>query len=77
MLAPIIDNAHLPQDIAESLVLKHRLEGIYQHCGEQHLKRYLSEFDFRYGHRKITDSERMDVALRGIIGKRLTYKPTN
>ena len=48
-----------------------------QHCGEQHLHRYLAEFDYRYSSRKITDAERAEVALKGIAGKRLTYRPTN
>ena len=50
------------------------MKGIYQHCGEQHLQRYLTEFDFRYSNRKITDAERRDVTLKGIEGKRLTYR---
>jgi hypothetical protein len=43
-------------------------------CGEQHLQRYLNEFDFRYNHRKVTDNERRDTAIKGISGKRLTYR---
>ena len=53
------------------------MKGVYQHCGEQHLHRYLSEFDFRYNHRKIEDIERTQEALKGIEGKRLTYRRTN
>lgn len=49
----------------------------YSHCGEQHLQRYLTEFGFRYTHRKITDTERAEEALRGIEGKRLTYRRTD
>ena len=52
------------------------MKGVYQHCGEQHLQRYLTEFDFRYNTRDITDSERADLALKGITGKRLTYRRT-
>ena len=40
--------------------------GIYQHCGEAHLHRYLAEFDFRYNRRtvlKVTDTERHDMLL--------------
>lgn len=55
-------------------LLKRGMTGIYQHCGSQHLKRYLGEFDFRYNHRKITDMERTNIALQGITGKRLTYR---
>ncbi len=52
---------------------KRGLTGVYQHVGSHHLKRYLGEFDFRYNHRDLTDTERTDAALPGIEGKRLTY----
>jgi transposase-like protein len=55
-------------------LLKRGLIGTYHHVGPQHLKRYVSEFDFRYNHRKINDVERSDIALRGIEGKRLLYR---
>jgi transposase-like protein len=58
-------------------VFKRGMIGTYQHCGEQHLKRYLAEFDFRYNHRvalEITDKARVDHCLAGIDGKRLTYR---
>ena len=55
-------------------ILKRGIVGIYQHVGKQHLDRYLAEFDFRYNARKITDGERAILALKGIEGKRLTYK---
>lgn len=57
-------------------IFKRGMEGVYQHCKEKHLQRYLVEFDFRYNNREITDAERRDVALRGIEGKRLTYRRT-
>ena len=47
---------------------------------QQHLKRYLAEFDFRYNERialGVTDAERAAKALRGTVGKRLTYRSTN
>jgi hypothetical protein len=53
------------------------MKGVYQHCGKQHLHRYLSEFDFRYSNRialGINDTMRTDAALKGISGKRLTYR---
>jgi hypothetical protein len=52
--------------------------GTYQHCGEAHLHRYLAEFDFRHTYRKavkVDDTERAAIALWGVRGKRLTYKP--
>ena len=60
-------------------VFKRGMEGIYQHCGEAHLHRYLAEFDFRYNRRTAvgyTDGMRTDDALKGIEGKRLTYRRT-
>ncbi len=54
-------------------ILKRGITGVYQHVGQQHLKRYLGEFDFRYNTRDLTDWERTGKALRGIEGKRLTY----
>jgi len=49
----------------------------YTFCGEQHLQRYLTEFQFRYDNRSglgVTDGERTAKALKGIEGKRLTYR---
>lgn len=58
-------------------IFKRGMRGVYQHCGEQHLHRYLAEFDFRYSNRSangVEDDERADIALAGIAGKRLTYR---
>ncbi|HTT99950.1 MAG TPA: IS1595 family transposase, partial [Rhizomicrobium sp.] len=55
------------------------MTGTYQHCGVQHLQRYLNEFDFRYSNRKalgIEDEGRAVLALKGTAGKRLTYRTT-
>lgn len=60
-------------------IFKRGMVGVYQHCGEQHLHRYLAEFDFRYSHRIKTgydDAKRTDHALLGVKGKRLTYETT-
>ena len=60
-------------------IFKRGMIGVYQHCGEQHLHRYLAEFDFRYSHRIKTgydDTRRADRALLGVKGKRLTYETT-
>ncbi len=54
-------------------ILKRGITGVYQHVSQDHLKRYLGEFDFRYNTRHLTDWERTGKALRGIEGKRLTY----
>ncbi len=61
-------------------ILKRGINGTYHHVSQQHLKRYLGEFDFRYNERAklgVTDSERTIKALKGIQGKRLTYRRTN
>jgi hypothetical protein len=58
-------------------IFKRGMRGVYQHCAEKHLHRYLAEFEFRYSHREATganDEDRADQMLRGIVGKRLTYR---
>ena len=58
-------------------IFKRGMRGIYQHCGEKHLHRYLAEFEFRYNNREkleISDTIRAENALRGVVGKRLTYE---
>ena len=58
-------------------IFKRGMKGVYQHCGEQHLQRYLNEFDFRYSNRALSDFERADVAVKGAAGKRITYRRTD
>ena len=58
-------------------IFKRGMKGIYQHCSEKHLHRYLAEFDFRYSNRirlGVDDVQRTERALKGIVGKRLTYR---
>jgi transposase-like protein len=58
-------------------IFKRGMKGVYQHCSEKHLHRYLSEFDFRYSNRVglgVDDDQRAEKALQGITGKRLTYR---
>jgi transposase-like protein len=58
-------------------ILKRGINGTYHHVSEAHLKRYLSEFDFRYTYRAklgYTDAARADKAMQGIVGKRLMYR---
>lgn len=60
-------------------IFKRGMIGVYQHCGEAHLHRYLAEFDFRYNRRaalKVSDVERAAMLLAGTRGKRLTYEST-
>ncbi len=57
-------------------IFKRGTKGVYQHCGEAHLHRYLAEFEFRYNNRAalgVNDGARTVEAMRGIVGKRLTY----
>jgi transposase-like protein len=58
-------------------IFKRGMRGVYQHCAEKHLHRYLAEFEFRYSHREangVDDEARADRILSGIVGKRLTYE---
>ena len=58
-------------------IFKRGMKGVYQHCSEKHLHRYLAEFDHRYSNRiarGIDDQQRAEIALKGAKGKRLTYR---
>ena len=73
------ENASIHVNNAEGYfsVFKRGMKGVYQHCGTNHLHRYLAEYDFRYSNRKgngIEDEERADILLSGVVGKRLTYQ---
>lgn len=61
-------------------IFKRGMKGVYQHCSEKHLHRYLAEFDFRYTNRiakGVDDQERTTRAIIGIKGKRLTYRDSS
>jgi len=61
-------------------IFKRGMKGIYQHCSEKHLHRYLAEFDFRYNNRialGVDDQKRAVSALVGVKGKRLTYRQSS
>ena len=81
MKQSILDQKHFYNEKAafayvESIIsiFKRGMKGVYQHCKSNHLKRYLCEFDFRYNTKEITDSERAEAVLAGVMGKRLTYR---
>ncbi|HXE19699.1 MAG TPA: IS1595 family transposase [Castellaniella sp.] len=60
-------------------IFKRGMKGVYQHCGHNHLNRYLAEFDFRYNNRAalgVDDAARAESLLLGVRGKRLTYAAT-
>jgi hypothetical protein len=61
-------------------IFKRGMYGVYQHCSSHHLHRYTTEFDFRYNHRQklgFDDAMRTEELLKGIGGKRLTYRRTD
>lgn len=58
-------------------IFKRGMKGVYQHCSEKHLHRYLAEYDFRYSNRVklgVDDAQRAERTLAGVVGKRLTYR---
>ncbi len=60
-------------------IFKREMRGVYQHCSEDHLHRYLDEFAFRYSNRAalgVNDAARTEQAVIGAVGKRLTYQTT-
>ncbi len=60
-------------------IFKRGMKGIYQHCSKRHLHRYAAEFEFRYNYRiknGFDDRARAVEGLKGIVGKRLTYRET-
>jgi transposase-like protein len=79
-------DAWIPGDIHTNTVegyfslFKRGMRGVYQHCSEKHLHRYLAEFDFRYNNRSalgVEDEQRAENVARGIRGKRLTYRDSS
>ena len=70
------DGAHTNTIEGYFSIFKRGMKGVYQHCDEKHLHRYLQEFDFRYSHRSangIEDTQRAGIAIQNAVGKRLTY----
>lgn len=58
-------------------IFKRGMRGVYQHCGKQHLHRYVSEYEFRYNYRSANgynDADRADAILKSAEGRRLTYR---
>jgi len=72
---PVVETTVITTNTVEGFysVFKRGMKGVYQHCSEKHLHRYLSEFDFRYSNRialGVTDGERADLAVKGAAGSR-------
>jgi transposase-like protein len=73
------DDVHTNSAEGYFSIFKRGMRGIYQHCSEKHLHRYLAEYDFRYNHRIALghdDTMRAEQAIKGAVGKRLTYETT-
>jgi hypothetical protein len=73
----IVEKVHTNTLESYFSVFKRGMRGVYQHCGEKHLHRYLAEFDFRYNNRValgVNDTERAARIVKGAEGKRLTYR---
>jgi ISXO2-like transposase domain len=71
------DDVHTNSAEGYFSIFKRGMRGVYQHCAEKHLHRYLAEFDFRYNHRiglGVGDFERAGLIAKGAEGKRLTYR---
>jgi ISXO2-like transposase domain len=61
-------------------VFKRGMRGVYQHCAQWHLHRYLAEFDFRHNNRVargVNDETRATKIVQGVVGRRLTYRTAN
>jgi len=76
---PIVATTTITTNTVEGYysIFKRGMKGVYQHCAEKHLHRYLSEFDFRYSNRValgVNDGERRMLAIKNAAGKRLTYR---
>lgn len=74
------DDVHTNSAEGYFSIFKRGMRGVYQHCKEKHLHRYLAEYDFRYNHRTAlgySDRERATLAVKNAAGKRLTYRGTH
>lgn len=71
-----VGDKHIHTNTVEGFfsLLKRGVTGTFHHVSKQHLHRYLSEFDFRYNARKISDGDRAELAIKGTTGKRLKYR---
>lgn len=54
-------------------ILKRGVIGTYHSISKEHLHRYVGEFEYKYNTRKMTDGERLVLALQKADGKRLLY----
>jgi transposase-like protein len=66
--------AHVNTAECRFSLMKRAVFGTHHAISEAHLHRYLVEWDFKYNTRQMKDGERAAIALKGIEGKRLTYR---
>lgn len=69
-------NGEASTNSAESYfaLLKRGIHGTFHHISKTHLRRYCDEFSFRWNQRKVSDGNRATEAIKGIVGKRLSYR---
>lgn len=67
-------DAHTNTSECRFSLMKRAVFGTHHSVSEAHLQRYLTEWDFKWNTRKVNDGERAAIALKGIEGKRLTYR---
>jgi len=70
-------DAHTNTSECRFSLMKRAVFGTHHSISEAHLPRYLVEWDFKWNTRKVKDGERAAIALKGIEGKRLTYRPAD
>jgi len=68
------DDAHVNTSESYFALLKRGIVGSFHHVSKQHLDRYCDEFSFRWNHRQASDSDRTAAAIKGVEGKRLSYR---
>ena len=70
-------DAHTNTSECRFSLMKRAVFGAHHNVSEAHLSRYLAEWDFKWNNRKLKDGERAALSLKGIEGKRLTYRPAD
>jgi hypothetical protein len=55
--------------------MSRRIDGTHHHVSTDHPHRYVTEFDFRYSTRKMTDSDRAMRIIEQGNGRRLPHRP--
>jgi hypothetical protein len=66
--------AHTNTDESFIALLKLGVHGTFHHVSKKHLPKYCNEFSFRWDNRQVTDGERTVNAIKGMVGKKLSYR---